>query len=135
LRQHEQTLRQREIEVCVVTFDAGPMAEAYVRETALPWPLLRDETRQLYRSYQMDRADWWAIYGPASIWHYLRLLFQGRRLQRPGSDWRQLGGDVLIDPTGVIRLHFVSSSPHDRPTIESILAVMEANHDARQPGS
>lgn len=110
--------------VCVVTFDADPMALSYVRQTNLPWPLLLDKHRTTYHSYQMERGASWAIYGPASIGHYLRLIFRGRRLQRPGSDWRQLGGDVLIDPSGIVRLHFVSASPHDRPTVESILELV-----------
>ena len=97
------------------------MALAYVEQTDLSWPLLLDTDRSLYRSYQMDRGSRWAIYGPASLWHYLTLIFQGRRLQRPGTDWRQLGGDVLIDPTGIVRLHFVSTSPHDRPDVDLIL--------------
>ena len=102
------------------------MAVDYVRQNALPWPLLLDEDRELYNSYQMDRANWWAIYGPASIWHYLQLILRGCRLKRPGTDWRQVGGDVLIDPAGVIQFHFVSTSPHDRPAVESMLAVVGA---------
>jgi peroxiredoxin len=121
LRQHQTLLEDRRVNVCVVTFDADPLATSYVRDTALPWPLLLDQKRQLYRGYQMERAPWWAIYGPASIWHYLQLLFRGRRLQRPGADWSQVGGDVLIDPAGVVRFHYVSQSPHDRPDASSVL--------------
>ena len=110
----------------MVTFDADWMASAYVEQTGLPWPLLVDRDRQLYRGYQMDRAGWWAIYGPSSIWAYLSLIFSGRKIERPGSDWRQLGGDVLIDPSGIVRLHFASVSPHDRPSPDRILAVVES---------
>lgn len=99
------------------------MARAYVEQTKLPWPLLIDPERSLYRAYGMLRTNWWSIYGPASIWHYLQLIFwRGRRIEKPGSDFRQVGGDVLIDPHGEIKLHYVSKSPHDRPTVESILA-------------
>ena len=114
-----------DVEVCVVTFDATPIALAYVRQTKLTWPLLLDTTRELYRAYQMERGGWWAIYGPASIWHYLKLIARGRRVQKPGSDWRQVGGDVLIDPQGIVRIHFVSASPHDRPTVDSVLSVVK----------
>ena len=79
---------------------------------------------QLYRSYQIEGGGWWSIYGPSPIWHCLQLLFCGRQLQRPGSDWRQLRGDVLIDPDGSVRFHYVSTSPHNRPTNESMLAVV-----------
>lgn len=103
------------------------MALEYVRQTKLPWPLLLDKERNLYRHYGMERASWWAIYGPKSIWHYLSLIFRGRRLQRPGADWRQLGGDVLIDPLGTVQLHFVSESPHDRPSTERLLGIVKKN--------
>lgn len=111
-----------QVRVCVVTFDANPMASAYARQTGLPWPILLDHERVLYRGYEMGRATWWAIYGPASVWNYLKLIARGRRLHRPGSDYRQVGGDVLVDPLGIVRFHYVSESPHDRPQVESILA-------------
>lgn len=111
------------IEVAIVTFDSGFMARAYVEQTQLAWPLLIDTDRKLYRAYGMEQVGWWAIYGLPSIWHYLQLIFlRGRRIEKPGSDFRQVGGDVLVDPQGIVRFHYVSKSPHDRPTVEAILA-------------
>ncbi len=74
LRHHEQTLRELDVEVCVVTFDAGPLAIGYVREMQLEWPLLIDTTRSLYQAYRMDRGNWWQIFGPAAMGSYLKLL-------------------------------------------------------------
>ena len=127
MRQQEQRLSELGVEVAVVTFDADYMAKSYVQQTQLQWPLLVDADRDLYRAYGMERADLWSIYGPASVWNYLKLLFQGRRLHRPGSDTRQLGGDVLIDPQGIVQFHYVSTSPHDRPTPETILSICQSN--------
>ena len=42
----------------------------------------------------------------------------------PTDDVYQLGGDVLIDPEGTIRLHHVSRIPIDRPSVESLLEVV-----------
>jgi len=100
------------------------MAMAYVRDTDLAWPMLVDESRSLYAAYGMDRGGWWDIFGPPSWWAYARLLFRGRRLQRPGSDVRQLGGDVLIDPQGKVRVHHVGSGPADRPSVTSLLEIV-----------
>lgn len=125
MRQFENRFRAQNTRVVVVTFDADWMARSYVEQTKLSWPLLLDSQRQLYRAYGMERAGWWAIYGPASIWHYLKLLAAGKRLRKPGKDWRQVGGDVIIDAAGIVRYHYVSSSPHDRPTPEQMLAVIE----------
>ena len=72
----------------------------------------------------MEKASHWTLYSPTSIWHYLSLIMRGRRLQKPGSDWHQLGGDVLVDPEGILRMYFVSTSPHDRPTVAAILDVV-----------
>ncbi len=121
MRQLEQRLVERGVDVCVVTFDAGPMAEAYVRETELAWPLLVDSDRSLYRGYGMERGSTWNIYGPAAIRVYLRLLLRGRSLKGPGTDVHQLGGNVLIDPSGIVRFHHVSKGPADRPAVSTLL--------------
>ena len=95
---------------------------AYVRETRLSWPILVDHERKLYKAYGMEQGKAWNLYGPPAIWTYLKLLGRGRRLRRPGTDIHQLGGDVLIDPQGMVRLHYVGVGPADRPTISALLA-------------
>ena len=81
MREQDDRLEELGINVLVVTFDADFMAKSYVEQTKLPWPLLIDSKRELYRAYGMERADWWSIYGPASIWHYVKLVFgRGRRI-------------------------------------------------------
>ena len=100
------------------------MALAYIRETDLKWPLLLNPDKKLYAAYGFDRGSWWALYNPLSIFRYLKLIFQGVRPGIPGSDWHQLGGDVIIDPGGIVRLHHISTNPHDRPSIESLLKLV-----------
>jgi hypothetical protein len=109
------------MKVVIVTFEAGPIAQAYVRDTDLRWPLLVDESRALYSAYGMERGRWWDIFGPAAWWVYAKLLVNGRRLRRPSGDVQQLGGDVLIDPAGIVRLHHVGAGPAERPSVSSIL--------------
>lgn len=128
LRQQETRLKELEIQVYVVTFDADFMAIAYLNEIGLPWPLLLDSQQSLYRDYGMAQGSWWSLYGVPSIWKYLKLIGSGRWPGRPGKDWSQLGGDVLIDPQGIVRFHYVSTGPHDRPAVESLMAVVESKH-------
>ena len=101
-----------------------------MRQTRWPWPLLVDRERTLYRAYGMTRGRAWDLYGPPAIWTYLKLLAKGRRLRRPGSDVTQLGGDVLVDPQGVVRLHYVGSGPADRPPMDQLLEVVRDNQRA-----
>jgi alkyl hydroperoxide reductase subunit AhpC len=121
LRRRESELKQLDIQVIVITFDVDFLARAYVRETSLKWPLLADPQRTLYSGYGFLRGSLWDLYNPVSIAKYIGVILRGQRPGRPGADWHQLGGDVLIDPNGVVRLLHKSLSPHDRPSIESIL--------------
>ena len=88
--------------------------------------MLIDESRALYTAYRMGRGSWWNIFGPKSWWIYAKLLLKGRRIQHhrhDQGDYDQLGGDILIDPEGVVRLHHVGAGPADRPSVTSILHV------------
>ncbi len=98
------------------------MARAYLVEMRMAWPMLLDPDQVTYRDYGMTRGNWWSLYGPVSIWNYLKLMTGGRKPGKAGKDWRQLGGDVLIDPDSIVRINHVSHTPHDRPAVESILA-------------
>ena len=126
MREREDELDALGVRVAIVTFETGPVAGAYVRESQLSWPLLIDESRSLYAAYDMHRGRWSQILGPAAWWAYVKLLARGRQLHRTTGDVTQLGGDVLIDPQGIVRLHHVGSGPADRPAVESLLAVVRA---------
>lgn len=115
------------LRVKIVAFDSDAMAKAYIKQSPVDWPLLLDVERKLYRAYGLPRGNWWEIYNPVSILRYLKLIGSGRRPGRPGSDWRQLGGDVLINPAGIIRFHHAAKSPHDRPDVETVLRIVESN--------
>lgn len=58
---------------------------------------------------------------------YLYLVFgKGRKVKRPtSSDFRQLGGDVLVDPEGIVQLHYLSDNPADRPSVEQLIAMID----------
>lgn len=114
----------------VVSFDSKPFAQQYIQETHLRWPLILDPKLVLYHGYGMVRGSWWDIYNPLSIGRYISLMIRGKKPGKPGKDWRQLGGDVLIDPARLVRLHHVSEHPHDRPSVESIIKITDniSNH-------
>jgi len=112
------------LSVLVVTFEEPWLAKLYAEEVQLPWPLLLDPERDLYRRYGMERASLATVMGPSSWWGYSKLLLRGRKLKAPTGDVRQLGGDVLIDPGGMIRLHHVTQTPIDRPDPNAIFDVV-----------
>ena len=98
--------------------------EAYVEETSLTWPLIIDGTLELYRNYGMLSASFWNIWGPKTWLVYLREIMKGRKPQKSQGDIMQRGGDVLIDPNGIVRLHHVGKGPADRPGVKRILQIV-----------
>jgi len=121
LRQHDDKFEKLGLRVVVVTFEARERAERYVRETGLRWPMLIDRRRVLYDAYGMGHGRWSAIWGPASWWAYAQLIARGHRPGRPTGDVYQLGGDVLVGPTGMVALHHVGKGPADRPAVATLL--------------
>ncbi len=92
----------------------------------MPWRFVSDPDRQLYDQFQMHSGSWAKILGWTAMKTYLQLVFQKRRrVKRPtSSDFQQLGGDVLLDPNGIIRMHYMSDNPADRPAPEQILELV-----------
>lgn len=121
MRDHENEFTKRNVKIAVVTFENDFFARGYVVETSLTWPLLVDDTRETYRNYGMLSASFWDIWGPKTWWIYLKMVMEGGRLRKSEGDIYQRGGDVLIDPNGIVSLHHAGVGPADRPAIETIL--------------
>ena len=126
MQQAERELDALKIRVLVVTFEAPPVARAYVSETKTRWPVLSDESRSLYRRYGMGRARWRHLLGPSALLAYARAMAQGRLPRWPAADPMQQGGDVLIDAEGIVRLVHVGKGPGHRPPVERLLAACRA---------
>jgi len=114
-------LAELSVKVAVVTFEAGFLARQYLEESGLIWPLLIDESRELYRGYGMLAASFWDIWGVKTWLAYGKAIIAGQKLHGSQGDISQRGGDVLIDPGGMVRLHHVGEGPADRPSVASIL--------------
>ncbi len=109
------------MKIAVVTFENDFFARSYAEETSLAWPLLVDATRETYRKYGMFTASFWDVWGPKTWWAYAKELIKGGELRKSEGDVFQRGGDVLIDPYGIVVLHHVGAGPADRPAVEVVL--------------
>jgi len=130
LREREDEFGRWGLKVVVVTFAHDFLARSYVEDTALDWPLLIDSDRQVYGSYGMLTASFWDIWGPKTWLVYGRELLKGRKLEKSGDDIYQRGGDVLIDPDGIVRLHHVGDGPADRPEAKRISGIVTGTEKA-----
>jgi AhpC/TSA antioxidant enzyme len=128
LRERSNDLLAKNIKVVVISFEAGFPTRRYIEETGLEWPLIVDESRNLYRAYGMLDAGFWNIWGPSSWLAYFKEILRGRLPKKSAGNIRQRGGDVLIDPAGIVRLHHVGIGPADRPEVDAILQTIPSSN-------
>lgn len=124
MQQETPTFQALGINIVLVTFEQSALARAYLEEVGVDWPMLTDETRGLYHAYGMLKGALWDLLGPAVWWAYTKELFRGRmpRLAHLRKDTSQLGGNVLIDPSGIARFVHVARGAADRPAVATLLA-------------
>jgi alkyl hydroperoxide reductase subunit AhpC len=126
LRDKEVELDRLNVKVVVVTFENDFLARCYVEDTALKWPILIDTTRGVYKEYGMLTASFWDVWGFKTWQVYFKELLKGNKPMKSEGDIYQRGGDVIIDPEGIVRLHHIGEGPADRPSVEQILRVIAA---------
>jgi hypothetical protein len=125
LRQQEKRLSANDVEVVVVTFEAEEQVLNYQRETGLHWPVAVDGSRALYDYFGMTEAGFFDLWNFATLRIYLLEMLKGNWLKRSQGDVRQRGGDVLIDPQGMVRLHHVCKGPADRLPADNVSKLIE----------
>lgn len=114
------------MKVVVVSFENDFLARCYVEDTALTWPILIDTAREVYKGYGMLAASFWDVWGYKTWRVYFNELLKGNKPKKSEGDIYQRGGDVLIDPAGIVRLHHIGEGPADRPSVEQIIHIISA---------
>ena len=126
LRENEEKLNTYNVKIVVITFASQDIALEYSKKTGISWPILIDESRELYQGYGMLSASFWDIWGPKTWWAYFKEIVQGHKPKKTTGDIYQRGGDVLIDPDGIVRLHYVGDGPVNRPSLDTIFQILES---------
>ena len=122
---HQRTLDQLRINVLPISFQRPQVRTLPAAGDPPPVDYFLDLEKSLYHHYGMFSAGFWDLWGPRTWLVYLKLLAKGQKLIKSEGDVEQRGGDVVIDPAGIIRLHHIGSGPGDRPDIDSVLAMIK----------
>lgn len=109
----------------IVTFESREHVITHLQGLEVQWPVLLDETCDLYRRYHMYSAGFWDIWGPRTWWAYLKEILKGNMPKPSTGNIQQRGGNVLIDEFGIIQFHHVGSGPADRPSVATLLRAVE----------
>lgn len=111
--------------LAVVTFAAPERLAAYRQHLDLPFPIVSDVDRRLYRLLGAERGSNRQVWSLGTLRMYARLLRQGRRLQRATEDIHQLGADAVVGRDGRLRYLSLPSSPDARPPVSDLIAAID----------
>lgn len=114
----------------VVTFEDVEHGLNYQKEIGFEWPLVVDKELELYEYYGIGKAGFWHVWGPSTWRVYFSEMLKGNMPKPAKGDIYQRGGDVLLDPQGMVRLHHVSKGPGDRPSVKKILELVQKNNES-----
>ncbi len=121
LRHRYEEFRAAGAEVAAVSFAQSKALLPYADNLRLPFPLLSDPERSAYKAYGLLRGSFWSIFGPKTVWEYVKLISHGRLFRGIQADPFQLGGDFVIDGRGVVRFAYRSEEPTDRASADRLL--------------
>lgn len=117
--------QQRGLQVSAITF-ADPVSTNFVRQTQLvPFAMYYDMPRAVYQAFGMYEGTFGDVLNLNVLAKQLQLIPKGF-IPSIGlrANIRQLGGSVVIDRAGVIRLHHLAH-PIDRyPTTDQYLTAL-----------
>ena len=124
IRQQYGRIQHAGGEVIVISFAAPEALQRLIQAHKLPFTMLTDPERKVYRQYGMLYRDT----GPVQTWKtlstYVKLRLAGYPKPLRGGDPRQMGGNVVIDPSGIIRFLHRSQFPEDRPTAADVVQTL-----------
>lgn len=114
----------------VISFEPEEDLRGLADTFTAPFHFVSDPERRLYEAYGTIGGEWWRPFVPATVWAYIRGMLRGRLRDRPQRktrgdiDWKQLGGDYVVDSDGRLLLAHPSENPADRPSVKSLLGVL-----------
>jgi peroxiredoxin len=120
---HHAQIQAAHADVVTVSFGTPYWANIWLQETQSPFPFLVDPERLAYGAYGLESSVF-RSWSPANLWYYVRAVRQKRETFGNRGNPHQLGGDFIIDRRGIVRLAHPSRDPVDRPSIETILALL-----------
>lgn len=123
VRDHWDLFQKGSATVVAITFSPYQDGVAIRKELRLPFPVVSDPGREIYRMAQAATMRWRDFFS----W---KLAVVGWKALRNGSwpsfrydksDVKQLGGDLVANAQGEVTFRYLSKSPEDRPPLDQIL--------------
>jgi len=125
--EYKRQLDEADASVVFVTFDdPEPVRRGLLAGLEVPYPVLVDRERVVYRAWGLRRSSLAGIWLDPRLWaRYAALIVRGERLRRLGSDTLQLGGDFVLDRAGKV-VYARPQQRDDRPPVGELLRMLRS---------
>ena len=124
LRQFQAEIEAHNTQVVIISFGSITLAQKWIEETIATFQFLIDPDMKSYQAFGLEYSlgrSW----SPKIWFEYARLMARGRKWRGIQGESGQLGGDFIVDRSGIIRMAYRSHDPADRPTVSYILEKLE----------
>lgn len=124
LRREKETVDRAGFQVLLVSMGTPEEAEGFRRQFNLPFTIICDPEKALYKAYGLKGRSISQIFSPKLFLKGLKAVGQGFLPGLSLGDPFQLPGVVVIDVKGHIRFRYYSRDPSDYPSIAIIVDVL-----------
>lgn len=116
-------------DVALITFTSRANLAEYEDTHDLGFPVLMDPDRSGYAAYGLGRGSLRRMYSWPVLRTYAEILRQDgfSQLKRTTEDTRQLGGDFVVGPDGLLRYGFWGEGPDQRPSVDELIDALQSN--------
>jgi hypothetical protein len=124
LHRHKDEIHARGAELVTVGNGGAHFARAFQQDMGITTPIFVDPTRATYRALGMRRSLLRTLLSGKTLLHAARALRNGFRQGRTQGDAFQLGGVLVVQPAGGVRLRYLSSEAGDHPPEADVVAAL-----------
>lgn len=125
LRDAAKDFKKAHVQVVLVGMGSPEESEKFKEQFQVPFPLVCDPERKLYKLYGLKRMGMLDFLSPSLALKSLGAVVQGHGVGMPEGDVKQLAGVFIIDAQGVVCWQYLSADPPDFASAEDILEALK----------
>jgi hypothetical protein len=124
LRDRNSGLESLDARVYAVSFEPPERVRAFIGREPQPFGILSDVERKGYEAFgfgELKGVELLKVANWNALCVYAEGMLHGHHLRFRPHQIAQLGGDVVVDPRGVVTFIHASEDPGDRPRPEVLV--------------
>lgn len=125
MRLKKQDFDQAGAQVMLVGMGTPEESSAFEMKFDIPFPLISDPKRQLYRAFGLKKVSTLELLSPSVAFKGILAMTKGHTIGIPIGDVRQLPGVFIINTDGRVVYSYFARDPSDHPDSDTILEALK----------